>query len=301
MKFLAATFPVLLMFLVIGIMIVILKGIMFYLERKRKKYRSPFSENTLRSPGQSLLLSLDETKEAWLYDVIMFIMSPVIVYSIHISQSYFANEKETVVRLSISFFIGIITCYIFGARLAKLINQAKKLRLCYYGELATGQCLQQLVRGGYYVFHDFPAEKFNIDHIVVGCGGVFAIETKARRKPVLENSSGRDEAKVFYDGKSLKFPGWEETEPLMQAERQAKWLANFLTKAVGESVRVEPVLSLPGWYVERTARQGMLVVNPKMLSFKNPIFRRQEIQVSMIERIAHQIDQKCRDIEPVVK
>jgi len=32
---------------------------------------------------------------------------------------------------------------------------------------------------GYHVYHDFPAERFNIDHVVVGPAGAFAIETKA--------------------------------------------------------------------------------------------------------------------------
>ena len=62
MKFFATTFPILLLFLTIGIMIIIMKGIMFYLERKMKNYRSPFSENALRSPGQSLLFILNEKK-----------------------------------------------------------------------------------------------------------------------------------------------------------------------------------------------------------------------------------------------
>jgi hypothetical protein len=276
-------------------MIIIMKGIMFYLERKMKNYRSPFSENALRSPGQSLFFSLNEKKAQCQYDLIMFMVSPCIVYSLHISQSYFAGEKETAMRISLSFFLGFVIFYIFGARLVKSIKQAKKLRLGYYGELATGQCLQQLVRGGYHVFHDFPAEKFNIDHIAVGTGGVFAIETKARSKPVLKNGNGRDEAKVIYDGNKLKFPTWEETEPLVQAERQAKWLADFLTKAVGEPVKVQPILSLPGWYVERTARHGMLVVNPKNLSF---LLKSKDLSESMINRIAHQLEQKCRDVEP---
>jgi hypothetical protein len=100
---------------------------------------------------------------------------------------------------------------------------------------------------------------------------------------------------VIYDGKMLKFPTWTETEPLAQAERQAKWLTDFLTKAVGEPVNVQPVLALPGWFVNRTTQQGMLVVNPKNLSF---ILKNRMLSDKLISRVAHQLEQQCRDIDP---
>jgi len=223
---------------------------------------------------------------------------PLIFYSSYLSQLYHSTQQQNIVQHSIpiiSIATALIAILVVIFLTVKAFNKREVLRLGYYGELATAQYLQQLVRGGYHVFHDFPAEKFNIDHIAVGPGGVFAIETKARSKPVLKNGNGRDEAKVIYDGKRLQFPTWNETASLEQAERQAKWLADFLTKSVGEKVNVQPILSLPGWYVERTVRHGMLVVNPKNLSF---LLKSKDLSESMINRIAHQLEQKCRDVEP---
>lgn len=68
---------------------------------------------------------------------------------------------------------------------------------------------------GYHVYHDFVADKFNIDHIVVGSAGVFAVETKARAKPMSDDRSA--DAMVTYDGRCLYFPRWKETHPLEQA------------------------------------------------------------------------------------
>ena len=51
---------------------------------------------------------------------------------------------------------------------------------------------------GFHVYHDFPAEGFNIDHIVVGAKGVFAVETKTRSKRTTANR--REDATVEYDG-----------------------------------------------------------------------------------------------------
>ena len=222
-------------------------------------------------------------------------MVPILIYSIHVSQSYFGGVKENIFRTVFFIFQIILVISVLAVLLVKRIKNIKKLSLRYYGELATGQYLQQLVRGGYHVFHDFPADTFNIDHIAVGPGGVFAIETKARSKPVLKNGNGRDEAKVIYDGKELKFPTWTETEPLAQAERQAKWLADFLTKTVGEPVTVQPMLALPGWFVNRTTQQGMLVINPKSLSF---MLKNKLLSDKLITSVAHQVEQQCRDIDP---
>ncbi len=43
------------------------------------------------------------------------------------------------------------------------------------------------------------ADNFNIDHLVVGANGVFAIETKGRRKPLVKgkNKTSLDHKKSF--------------------------------------------------------------------------------------------------------
>jgi len=46
------------------------------------------------------------------------------------------------------------------------------------GELKVAEALEELRVAGYRVFHDIRRDGFNIDHVVVGPAGVFAIETK---------------------------------------------------------------------------------------------------------------------------
>ncbi len=61
---------------------------------------------------------------------------------------------------------------------------------------------------------------------------------------------------------------------------------------------VFPVVSLPGWYVERqTAYDGIFVVNPK--NMKSVIQSKKKINLTeqRIKQIIHQIDLKCRNIE----
>ena len=66
---------------------------------------------------------------------------------------------------------------------------------------------------------------------------------------------------MICDGKSLAFPVWRESEPLKQATRQAKWLSDWLTTAVGEPIRAKPILILLGWFIKRTGIQEIPVLS----------------------------------------
>lgn len=175
------------------------------------------------------------------------------------------------------------------------MKRRRALFLGLDGEIAIGQELNELMQQGYAVYHDFPAERFNIDHIVIAPGGVYAVETKTRPKPL--TGDGKASAEVLYDGASLRFPTWENRSFLDQATRQAEWLSRWLTSAVGESVRVEPVLALPGWYIKRVARGRVQVISGRdadhLVRPNQSVLSRE-----LIQRIVHQVDQRCRTVEP---
>jgi hypothetical protein len=103
---------------------------------------------------------------------------------------------------------------------------------------------------------------------------------------------------VVFDGQTLQFPNWTEREFLPQARRQAEWLAKWLSRAVGERVQVRPVLALPGWYIERLKPSDVFLFNGKNPLAWAGIKSELPLSDSLIQRITHQIEQKCRDIEP---
>lgn len=53
------------------------------------------------------------------------------------------------------------------------------------GEEVVGEILEGLVADGWQVLHDVSFGRGNIDHIVVGPGGLFTVETKSRRAAVI--------------------------------------------------------------------------------------------------------------------
>jgi len=140
-----------------------------------------------------------------------------------------------------------------------------------------------------------PAERFNIDHILVGPSGVFAVETKARSKG--SRGHRKDKAKVTYDGERLRFPSWVTTEPIDQAKAQAVWLSKWLSSAVGDPVRVPPMVTIPGWYIERKSPNGVPVLNPKQVKAYLDAKKEDVLSEKMIGRICHQLEQKCRDVD----
>lgn len=156
------------------------------------------------------------------------------------------------------------------------------------------------MRQGYYVYHDVnlrnTISEFNIDHVVVGKSGVFAVETKGRSKRI--NSDGEYTFRVSFDGKKLSFPEWEETKPVEQAKRQAYALQGWLSKAVGEPVNVKAVIALPGWFVTTTRKTEITLINGKNPENAFNASSDDALSQKQVRQIAHQLECLCRNIEP---
>jgi hypothetical protein len=100
-------------------------------------------------------------------------------------------------------------------------------------ERHVGEALNQLMLVGYRVFHDFlitdkPRSIRNIDHIVIGSNGVFAVETKTRRKMKGENG-----ATVRVLDNALQYPWGIDQRDLAQAEEDAHVAARLAFENVG--------------------------------------------------------------------
>ena len=155
-----------------------------------------------------------------------------------------------------------------------------------------GEELSRLIPLGFNIYHDVPFGGFNMDHVLVGTRGVFLVETKTRRKPVDED--GKKQFRVQFDGKYLHWSWGSDNHGIEQAKNNAKTLAAWLSSASGETVWVTPILTLPGWLVERKApTNGLHVLNPKEI-YQVCAAQPEKLSEPQIQRICHQLDQKCR-------
>lgn len=252
-----------------------------------------FTESLLRTPGQSSLEDLcPVNSQISFYLIAMFIL-PLTSSTAAVSMTVFPGGKVNTASLSI---IGILCLgyVIFSLlKLLRLLKTRRVLNLRYNGEVAVGQALNRLMLEGYHVYHDFPAESANIDHIVVGEKGVFTVETRTQPKQIINNR--KMAATVEYTGRVLHFPRGTDQTTIERAEQQATWLSNWLNTAIGEQLAARAMVAIPGWIVKRTSADGIPVVNPKQFPTLFEHIKPRPLDDGIVSRIVHQLDLKCRD------
>jgi len=263
---------------------------------ERARRQTPLTRNLLRGPGHSLRNDIDDLATDVFGYFVLFPSLPLLFYSMYLERQLTGASKPAV-EFVLAVMLVIVVAYII-VKLIRALPRLRQLRLGLDGELATGQELDQLMLDGYRVFHDVPGEGFNIDHVVVGRNGVFAIETKARSKPLKDD--GKAEREVEYKDGALIFPHYRSAKPLAQAEYQAKWMHKWLSAAVGKPVPVMPLVALPGWYVKRSEQNRVPVFNPLKCAAYFRHIGSAELSPDLQQQIVHQLDQRCRDIAPRV-
>ena len=265
--------------------------------RARARRRSPVGIALLRPPGHTLREQLEELQIDVLTRVYTLSALPLILLAIFLAQAHVRGYDG--MRHLIPVYVGIAVLIIVFTvrRLMKDGGQLDRLRAGYDAAQAVGQELDQLMREGASVFHDFPADDFNIDHIVKTRAGVFAVETKGFTKPA--KGSGRAAVRVGFDGRSLAFPTWSTSAPLEQAERQARWLSQWAAERLGlDAVQVEPVVALPGWFVDRRADGPVRVLNGRELGWLLQGRLTAALSDQDVKRLSAQVEERCRTVEP---
>lgn len=277
--------------------------VMLLWQRKQRRSRRPFGDDMklVRGPGETQLRIYRQFEDNMLMWIGVSAAIPAFVFATMLgwTKSVPATLQLAWLVLAAVVFIGV---FILAARwFAAKTQEGYNRYLGYFGERIVAEHLEPLKQQGWRIFHDVPGQanghKFNLDHVAVGPQGVFAIETKTRRKGSAR--PGFDDHKVFFDGRDLVWPWGEDNHGLEQAERNAVWLADTLKQELGERVHVTPLLTLPGWWVDmKPARESRMcrVTNPKGLSRLLPAGG-VILSPEKINNIAVRLEARCRDVE----
>jgi hypothetical protein len=194
--------------------------------------RVPVAEKLLRPAGESLRLRIDALGEKLSTSLFACILAP----TVGVSVLFVPISGFALTRLAVAFVLAVALFTLAARRLFVQVREMRACTLGFHGERAAAEEINQLMRDGCRVFHDVPNEPYgNIDHVIVAPSGVFAVETKTRRKKKV--LLGKKDHEVIFDGKALVFPNGRDTGALEQARQQADRLRVFLTKAVGEPRR----------------------------------------------------------------
>ena len=274
-------------------------ALVLLLARRRRvlaRRRSPVGISLLRSPGHTLREQLESATLDLSFDLMALSSLPLIFLVMFLLQSHLGNVEAVTSRWPLYVAAAVVTALLLLRKLWRTGARLDALRAGYDAEAAVGQELDQLMRRGAIVFHDIPAEGFNIDHVVIAPEGVFAVETKGFTKP--KRGMGKEDATVQYDGDTLRFPQWAGRKPLEQTERQARWLGDWLSKAMARPIRAQPVLALPGWFVQRSGRGPVWVYSGKELAGLLRCRRPAGFSNEEVEQLAYQVEQRCRSVAP---
>ena len=220
----------------------------------RKDKKSPIKTVPLRDAGQSLSEELDKLLNEKLLMWIMFSVFGIIFAAVQWLQWWSKSPPQPAGAT----VVAVVLCAVAAWRVRLLWPQIRNARLGLQGEKVVGQCLEALRAKGYHVFHDIPGDGFNVDHMLVGPGGVFVIETKTRTKPM-----GR-KSEVVYNGKTVKVDGWSpERDPITQVSAASGFVRNLIKDITGKEVKIRPVILFPGWFVHKPKGSDVWVLNEK--------------------------------------
>jgi len=199
---------------------------------------------------------------------------------------WFTHWRQVRVTPDFWLVLAIIVTGTAAIAYLRLIPQARRLVRGEHGELRVAEVLDDLRSYGYRVAHDLTRDGFNIDHVVVGPAGVFAIETKFR--------SGSGEI-TFRNGEGLFVGGFpEEKDSLSQARGNAAEVNRLIKENCHIDVWVKPVVVFVGdWRVKNDWRNtDARVFTPDRLADhivnQQPRLTRREIELiaSHLERSA---------------
>ena len=249
---------------------------------------SPFTGQPLRPPGESLRLKIQDLDDKLSEELLILILFPGALAITAIASPRTHSWLSLVIAILL---VGLFVSW-RGRKLRTIVRTLWDYRLGFDGERVVGETLNQLMLDGYRVFHDIPFDRFNIDHVIVGPPGVYAVETKTRRKPF--GADGRRQREVEFDGETLHWPRFDEKDSTRQALLNASSLGKWLTSATGETTKVHAVLTIPGWMVVRRARAEVNVLNPDEIQYSFPKKPENPLSPEQIQRIVHQLTEKCR-------
>lgn len=275
-------------------------GIAIWRQHQRRD-RRPFPDQLklLRGPGETQLKLVRAIEENSALHLCAALAAPLLAAALLIWITKYFSGVPQLVFLGVSLLALLAVLYFSARHLVAKIEESNNRYLGFFGERVVAEHLDPLKAQGFRVFHDVPCgdatAPFNIDHVVIGPSGVFAIETKTRRKG--RSRAGFAAHEIIYDGQVLAYPWGEDRHGLDQAARQARWLGDWLASLLGRRPPVQPILAFPGWMIIRRGAGAVTVLNPKEIPAAVAPKAATALDARELDLIARQIESRCRDVE----
>ena len=270
-------------------------------DRRKRKTKPPLPENLklLRMPGEYLWRRVIRSGDSTLQWLLVVITVPPLVGAgaMQIVTWYFGSFSLLGVVLTLMALV--FSLLLSVRRLQRRLERQEDDYLGFIGERYVAEGLDPLKAQGWFIFHDIQCAgatgKFNLDHVAIGPGGVWVVETKTRRKG--RARPGFKEHEATSDGRQIVWPWGEDSAPLKQASDGARWLRDWLAKLTGKAFDVAAVVAVPGYYVVEKSLGPVRLANPKVLPQVLISRGKNVLRDEDIDLIRRQLEEKCRDVE----
>lgn len=254
-------------------------------ERDKAQSKLPFTDLPRRPAGESSRLhieELDERIDPWIIGIAFI---PILL------AFGLTLQRASLPVFLLYFLLSAGFVAVADRKLRPLIKERAAYRLGFHGERYVAEELNQLMADGFHVFHDVPFDKYNMDHVLVGPSGVFVVETKTKRKPIV---GGEKQYRVTFDGENLHFPHGTDTNAVEQVRRNRETLSQWLSSATGDSLSATGIITVPGWWVELAGNSDIHVYSANKIRYKIVSLNDYPITPAEIQRASHQLEEKCK-------
>jgi hypothetical protein len=300
----------------IGLVVTVFAALVLFKRRSQaaRHERPPLRTKILRPPGYSLTCRIDGLAEKLTLPVMQAVCAGALLgltgsvfYPLmeglvlrRFTLAEIRLQPQSYIWLSLAVWTLSALAWGIGSfiQAGKIYDNIRNCRLGLRGEQAVAEALADctISAAGYIAFHDVPGDgAWNVDHIVVGPGGIFVLETKARSRRKTKREQPDHE--VWFDGESLQFPWCIDRGAAWQAERNAEWVRGFISGFAPKGILVHPVIVIPGWYVKTEGRYTVKAMNAKYLvTGYLPSFERR-FSLEELQGVIRRFDERCRDLE----
>jgi hypothetical protein len=217
---------------------------------RKKKSRFPFEGPLRRLAGQSVRDERDRLLNDQVNEYLVVALMFCLLAAWEWAHRWFVlvHSAEVLTAMAIA-IIGYC-----GFRCFRLRREIRNLNQAERGERRVSELLAELRGKRYIAFNDLLVTNANIDHVLVGPSGVFAIETKTY-SIFGSGRVGVDENGVLRLGNKPALKN-----PLRQAAFAAQKVAGILEDRMHKPVQVTPVLIFLGWKLDGAKKETGVVV-----------------------------------------
>lgn len=142
-------------------------------------------------------------------------------------------------------------------RLIRIVISWHNIKFVRDANIAIGHQLQRIASANGRVYHDVPTSAGIVDHVLIGQGGIYAINVVAKRH--LKKASAQ------LKENHLRFSNSKKTISIIDRIAATKRLQKEFRKITGRKLRVRSVIAVPGWDIRDQSGNDHLLVNERTL------------------------------------